>query len=200
MSSKEDLWSTWSSAAEVILHPGDEKPTWLAPGNAATTGEKFPSLLLEHPHFALTAFDPPGVERTLFENTAENGKLYQRLLDLKEPEALHIIPSFGFSLSEGWREDGFVVGFETERLDEARAEIVAVAKEFHQGAIFEYARSDAGEEFLKRTTVPALSHENAEEVLIIILTLLFTHNKFTGRRMYMYVTDRSIVKPHNYDS
>ena len=129
--------------------------------------EPFPKPLTGGPHFALTSFDPPGVERSLEENTAMNNKMAIRLSSLKNPKPIHIYPSFGYSITEKWREDGFVVAFLPEDVDAARMAIVDIAKEFDQGAIFEYAASEDDDRFLRRTTVPALSKEEPEEVLMV---------------------------------
>lgn len=119
--------------------------------------------LLNHSHFVLT-FNSPGVERSLTDNTAMNYKMWERLRALKEPSPLYVFRSFGFSLNENWREDVFVVGFDGDQLYEARAEIVTVGKEYQQKAIFEYARSEAVDQFF---TVPALAKESAEEVSMV---------------------------------
>ena len=143
---------------------------WMAPGTAQTAGAPFPQTLLKHSCFALTAFNPPGVERSLAENTANNCKMWEKLRALKDPPPLYLFRIFGFSLSENWREDGFIVGFNKKQLDEARAEIFAVAKEFEQGAVFEFGESEAGDQFLTRTTVPVLATESAEEVCMVRIT------------------------------
>lgn len=165
-SSDECLWSLWGTIAEVIIDV-EGQSIWLAPGKTENVGALVPQTLLNHSHFALTAFNPPGVERSLVDNTMMNCKMWERLRALKEPSPLYVFRSFGFSLNENWRGDGFTVGFDSDRLDEAREEIVKVAKEFQQGAIFEYARSEAGDHFLTRTTVPAMAKESAEEVSMV---------------------------------
>merc|ERR1712167_487155 len=57
------LWALWGGAAEVILDV-DGVDLWMQPAEA-----DFPELLREHAAFALTAFDPPGLQRRLTENT-----------------------------------------------------------------------------------------------------------------------------------
>lgn len=160
------LWSLWGNIAEVILGV-EGQSIWLAPGTADNAGAPFPQTLLNNSHFALTAFNPPGVERSLAENTAMNCKMWEKLRSLKDPSPLYVFRSFGFSLVENWREDGFVVGFDGSRLEDARAQIIAVAKDFQQGAVFEYAQSEAGDQFLTRMTVPALAKESAEKVSMV---------------------------------
>lgn len=64
------------------------------------------------------------------------------------------------------------MGFDETQLPEARAQIFAVAKEFEQGAVFEYGRSEVGDQFLTRTTVPVLAKESAEEVCMVRISPL----------------------------
>ncbi|CAE7208229.1 unnamed protein product [Symbiodinium pilosum] len=54
--------------------------------------------------------------------------------------------SFGFNLKEGWREDGFTVIAE-------EAYVMALARRFRQGAIFQFQRLPGGAAF-RRNTVP----------------------------------------------
>jgi len=94
--------------------------------------------------------------------------MWERLRALQSPAPAHIFPSFGYSLEEKWREDGFVVLFSSPgEVDQARAAIIEIAKEFQQGAIFEYRSSELGPRFLQRTTVPAMVHEGAETVTMV---------------------------------
>ena len=93
--------------------------------------------------------------------------MWERLQGLKSPVPKNVFKSFGYSLEEKWREDGFVVLFAPGEADDARAAIIEVAKEFKQGAIFEYHRSELGDRFLMRTTVPALVDEGAETVTMV---------------------------------
>merc|ERR1712224_1139884 len=99
-----------------------------------------------------------------------NAKLWDRLKALQDPAPSQVFRSFGFSIDEKWREDGFVVGFEVAQLEAARAQIVGVAKDFGQGAIFEYQASAAGERGLTRITVPALVAGNSDEVTMVRIT------------------------------
>lgn len=161
-----ELFALWGNASEVVLGVQGES-IWMRPSDKdAPKGPAFPSLLLENSLFAVTAFDPPGMTRSLEDNAEMNGQLWDKLRVLQAPAPKHVYRSFGFSLTESWREDGFVIVFDNAQLDAARAAIVGIAKEFQQGAIFEYTASEAGECYLRRTTVPALSDEVAEEALM----------------------------------
>jgi len=128
-----------------------------------TSSLPFPPYIHEVVLFALTAFDPPGIQRSLEENTRANGQLYERLAMMDSPSPLHIFRSFGFSLSEGWREDGFVLAFSPQDTAGARQAVVKVAEDFEQGAIFAYGPSTLGPDFVTRTTVPACIKDIAEE-------------------------------------
>lgn len=108
--------------------------------------------------FALTAFDPPGVERSRTENAAENAKLWP-LLKALEPAAAW--RGYGCDFGEGWREDGFILQFDPAARESARQKVLAVAVSFDQGAIYEYRRTADGA--LRRRTVGAKLQQIDEE-------------------------------------
>ena len=60
-------------------------------------------------------------------------------------------------LDECWREDGFIVGFERR---ERRAEVLKIAREFQQGAIYEYIVVEGA---LRRRTLGATLEHIDEE-------------------------------------
>lgn len=109
--------------------------------------------------FAMTAFDPPGVERTREENAEENDRLWHE--DLANVDFKEAWRGFGVDLEEKWREDGFVLSFDDSRRDEARAEIIAIARKYQQGAIYEYTKTDRGA--LRRKTVGAVFSDQCDE-------------------------------------
>ena len=162
----ERLWALWGGAAEVVLNV-DGQDVWMQPRTGGGESLPFPGVLREHSAFALTAFDPPGAERSLAENTEMNGKLFKTLQQVN-PQPLRIFRSFGFDISSSWREDGFVVVFDASARDAARSRIVDIATRFDQGAIFEYSESEEGAQYLVRTTVPATSQENAAEQVTMV--------------------------------
>ena len=86
--------------------------------------------------FAVTAFDPPGVERTRDENARENGKLWAMLKTAGADAAWR---AYGVDVTEGWREDGFVLAFADAAA--GRRRVAAAARAFDQGAIYEYTVS-----------------------------------------------------------
>ena len=136
------LRGIWDSAAEVVLpNIAGENQLVLVPISAETlrrVGTSFgngageededkgvavqgscsvPPFFANHVVFALTAFDPPGISRTLQDNIEANRILWNRLTTDKEmPTAAEARRSFGFDAAEGWREDGFCLAYP---LDEA---------------------------------------------------------------------------------
>lgn len=126
------LRGIWDSAAEVVLpNIAGEAQLVLVPISAeAQQGEadedkgvavqgscSVPPFFANHVVFALTAFDPPGISRTLQDNIEANRILWNRLTTDKEmPTAAEARRSFGFDAAEGWREDGFCLAYP---LDEA---------------------------------------------------------------------------------
>jgi len=170
--SEARLGSIWSGAVEVMLCPGGD--VYLVPSTScpSPSGGALPPLLREHVVFALTAFDPPGESLTLPENAAANGRLWKRILAL-HPAPSAVWPAWGYNLAEGWREDGFCLAYpieEVARTPSLREAVVNLAKEFRQGAIFQYY-PDAGEgegsiaSSMSRTTVPALSSDAVHETV-----------------------------------
>jgi hypothetical protein len=195
-SQAQDLMDLWTGAQEVMLVRGDGNDVGttvvLQPGCIAEGALPLPPHFKGRSIYALTAFDPPGVERSLEANTEANVRLGERIRDpstwfgsKRQPSA--VWPSYGFSLAEGWREDGYSLVFDlTEDADaeyddlRARAavtdgeseraavrtvqdDVLRLAEEFGQGAIFAYREAlpaDVDEEetllncCLVRATIP----------------------------------------------
>lgn len=156
------LRDVWNSAAEVVKHAYDDgRDAWIVPVGQADqlSGLAPPPMFAKHTVFALTAFDPPGVTRTLEENTQANEQMWGQLQQefsrsAVTPVAAH--RSFGFDLAEGWREDGFCVVVDNTDSTRAREIVLRVAAQFRQGAIFQYypTSHSATPTLLKRATVP----------------------------------------------
>lgn len=145
----EHLQDVWNNAAEVILDAEIGRPlSWMVPAEVAGESLSPPALLHQNHHFALTAFNPPGVSRTLEENTKANEQMWQVLRQLS-PAPLAVHRAFGFNLHEDWREDGFCLTFPSSQVPQARQAILAIAAKFSQGAIFEYPPT--GEDALEFT-------------------------------------------------
>lgn len=163
------LGELWTSATEFMLQVPNDPPD-VADGSGSmvvlvpssdvariphTKTLAVPTIFHHHSVFALTAFDPPGVSRSLEDNTVANARLLSTLRK-SIPMPTSIWRSFGVSLAEGWREDGFCMAFKNEHKEIARAAVVKIAIEFEQGAIFEYAWSmELGPSRLTRYTIPA---------------------------------------------
>eukprot|EP00315_Gephyrocapsa_oceanica_P055948 CAMPEP_0185489198 /NCGR_PEP_ID=MMETSP1366-20130426/12971_1 /TAXON_ID=38817 /ORGANISM="Gephyrocapsa oceanica, Strain RCC1303" /LENGTH=214 /DNA_ID=CAMNT_0028097757 /DNA_START=1 /DNA_END=645 /DNA_ORIENTATION=- len=172
VTSERQLGALWASVVEVMLcnkYTGGSNvhlvPAATRPPLARAAGALPSPPFGNHVIFALTAFDPPGVERTLEENTAANGDLHRGILELAPPPR-HVWPTWGYNLDEGWREDGFSLAYPLSQTDEGRTAVVALACRFGQGAIFEYAPGPE-EDALTRTTVPAMSSDDVKEVVTV---------------------------------
>jgi hypothetical protein len=149
-SSESRLGSIWTNAVEVMLcsrAAGSDVYLVPSPSCPSPAGEALPPLLRQHVVYALTAFDPPGESRTLQENAAANGRLWQRILAL-HPAPSRVWPAWGYNLAEGWREDGFCLAYPIEEVARtpsySREAVLTLAKEFGQGAIFEYRPDRTG--------------------------------------------------------
>ena len=167
----------------VLEDNGAVTPVFLAPLGAASGADPlaFPALFSSRLRiFALTAFDPPGEARLLEDNTRENNKLAEAILSM-DPQPARVWPSFGFHLTEGWREDGFCIVFERRSEGDAgswsagtkasqTAAVVALASRFRQGAIFCYEPSvDAtGHDVLVRTTIPCIFQDVEPEAATVV--------------------------------
>ena len=79
-------------------------------------------------------------------------------------------PSYGFSIAESWREDGFCLIYRgSASAEEAAVEegaVVALARRFGQGAIFAYRRHGTDASALVRTTVPCVLAAAPEVVVV----------------------------------
>jgi len=128
-----------------------------------------PAVLRNHTVFALTAFDPPGVSRTLAENAAENARLWEDCLSRLSPQPAAAWRTFGVHLKEGWREDGFCLAYpasDAAGVDAARTRVLAAARLFRQGAIFEYGPASVGE--VVRQTLPAAAEDGVESTELLV--------------------------------
>jgi len=161
------LAALWKGAVETMVLP--EGTLSLAPvasddASRASFGERgIPAALAGGSVFALTAFDPPGVSRTREANAAQNTQLYHVLAADISPKPAAAWPAFGVDTSDGgdgWREDGFCLGWGETEAAAARAQVVKIAKSFGQGAIYEYYAVDGA---LRRRTVGALMKIDAAE-------------------------------------
>ncbi len=126
----------------------------------------FPTWLKTRQIFALTACNPYGKEVEEWQNARANEKLKVKLRELAEKrEDVQFWRSFGFSLADDWREDGFAVAF-SESDATAEKDVFALAKQFEQGAIYRYRWID--EKRMERKTVGALMMDTEETVVVQI--------------------------------
>mgnify|MGYP002824084048 CR=1 FL=1 len=90
--------------------------------------------------------------QAVFDIARENGKLWAMLKTAGADAAWR---AYGVDVTEGWREDGFVLAYEPEDGDAGEKAAVDLAVKYGQGAIYAYSavNNDAG--LLRRRTVPA---------------------------------------------
>jgi hypothetical protein len=167
-----DAWIDIEGAKERILYL---KPSSSDASKSSSAAPAFPSWLKNAQTFALTAHNPYGKQTSDARNAEANEKLEEKLRSLvkkrregeedEEGDATsRYWRSFGFSSKDDWREDGFAVAFSLED-EKAERDIVELAKEFEQGAIYKY-RWMGDERRMERKTVGALMPETEETVIV----------------------------------
>lgn len=166
-----DAWIDCFGTKERILYM---KPSAASSKSSlsATPPAAFPSWLKNAQTFALTAHNPYGKQTSDARNAEANEKLEEKLRSLVEKRredeegdaTARYWRSFGFSSKDDWREDGFAVAFSLED-EKAERDIVELAKEFEQGAIYKY-RWMGDERRMERKTVGALMPETEETVVV----------------------------------
>ena len=182
-SGEKQLKDLWAGAYEawIDMPESREKVLYMKPtlnNNTSTMSSsnsdddtfQFPSWLQRKQVFALTGHNPRGVEVDRARNERANEKLEEKIKKLiasrgsRGKEAATYWPSFGFSSEDDWREDGYAVAFSD--LDAtAESDVVRLAKEFEQGAIYKY-RWINDERRMERKTVGALMMETEETVIV----------------------------------
>lgn len=169
----EKLSETWAMACEVMLSEkaGPKQNVFLVPANgrqeAGPSGGQVPAYLKNVVVFALTAFDPPGEERTLETNKRANADLWKAINTL-EPRPVDAWPTWGYNLDEGWREDGFGLAYfvndDSSSTEQQRSAVVQLAKRFKQGGIFEFYFDGVEESLVRKTVAASLSSQVEETV------------------------------------
>ena len=124
-----------------------------------------PAIARTHALFAITAHNPMGAIASAEANARANARLEADLTALAAANARRRWASYGFS--EGWREDGYVVGFDLEDADDGRRAMVGLAVKYAQGAIYEYSSGD--DDFtMRRRTVPAAMSDAVDADVIMV--------------------------------
>ena len=124
-----------------------------------------PAIVRTHALFAITAHNPMGAIASAEANARANARLEADLTALAAANARRRWASYGFS--EGWREDGYVVGFDLEDADDGRRAMVGLAVKYAQGAIYEYSSGD--DDFtMRRRTVPAAMSDAVDADVIMV--------------------------------
>ena len=182
-SGEKQLKDLWAGAYEawIDMPESREKVLYMKPtlnNNTSTMSSsnsdddtfQFPSWLQRKQVFALTGHNPRGVEVDRARNERANEKLEEKIKQLiasrgsQGKDQATYWPSFGFSSEDDWREDGYAVAFSD--LDAtAESDVVRLAKEFEQGAIYKY-RWINDEKRMERKTVGALMMETEETVIV----------------------------------
>ena len=168
-----EAWIDCPESREKVLYM---KPTLntntstMSSSNSDDDAFQFPSWLRRKQMFALTAHNPRGVEVSRARNERANEKLEEKIKQLiasrgsqGKDQAMYW-PSFGFSSEDDWREDGYAVAFSDVDAT-AESDVVQLAKEFEQGAIYKY-RWINDEKRMERKTVGALMMETEETVIV----------------------------------
>lgn len=165
-SALRELWAT--SRDGWIDVPGEARGTiFWKPLDGSTReakegGRSTPEVVKRLRLFAVTGHNPMGRRASVGVNARANARLEA---DLAADDACGTRwRSFGFD-GEGWREDGFVVGFEDA--DVGRAKMVALAIRYEQGAIYEYEAE--GETRVRRRTVPAAMSDAVEAEAVLVM-------------------------------
>ena len=160
---ERELQGLWANAYDGWIDvPGESggaiytRPVG-APG--VRTHVPFPPIVTASRLFALTGFNPMGEERPIAENRAANEKL-RADIEAMTPAPKAWWRAFGFA--HDWREDGFVLAYETRDGDAGEKAAVDLAVKYGQGAIYAYSATanDAGN--LRRRTVPAAMGQTVE--------------------------------------
>lgn len=155
------LADTWRNCVEIMIDLPDEEGTttmaMVPKGHVTATKDSvaLPGIFLREGGihvFALTAFDPPGEERTREQNLLQNARLQEDLGALPH-QPVAIWGCVGMNVEQNWCEEGFCLAYTADVAEEARKEVLDVAVRFKQGAIFEYKA--ANEKELTRITLGA---------------------------------------------
>eukprot|EP00816_Leptocylindrus_hargravesii_P002855 CAMPEP_0196816350 /NCGR_PEP_ID=MMETSP1362-20130617/54863_1 /TAXON_ID=163516 /ORGANISM="Leptocylindrus danicus, Strain CCMP1856" /LENGTH=233 /DNA_ID=CAMNT_0042193643 /DNA_START=209 /DNA_END=910 /DNA_ORIENTATION=+ len=164
----QELNDMWGSAIEGMIDvPGcEEHVLYLAPvatedtpatcstEQITTTPSNYQNYNWPEPFqknrkvFCLTGHNPMGKDRSAAENSAANRLLAERLGSkafISDPAPFAQWRSFGFHVQQGWREDGFAVSYNEEDVGAGRSQILSLAREFQQAAIYEFGIQTGGE-------------------------------------------------------
>jgi len=164
-----ELKALWAEAYDAWKSvPGHQGDTlYLMPEPPGASGQSFPEIP-EVIHgmvlFGLTSWNPMGQDAPL----ADNLESYKAIeADLHALSPRHMWQSFGFDAS-GYRENGFTVAFPVEDAAAARQSVVAVAKKFGQGAVYEFRAMPPGSGRVVRSTVAALVEGVDADVTMVV--------------------------------
>lgn len=123
----------------------------------------FPSKVLSSSGIiSIGAWNPLGEISSKEENDRSHRQLERRIHAIDWPKSCWVRQSFAFSLD--WFEPGFIVGCEDrdDYNDKVRSQVLQLAKDFRQGAVYEYFPSLPSSSVLVRKTVPVLSSGTVE--------------------------------------
>ena len=161
----EALNNMWSEAIEGMIGvPGySKKVLYLAPkkrdtstdGSESRNFTKWPEPFLNGRRvFCLTGHNPMGQTLPKEQNKIANLALEQSLDEAIKSSGVTPFAqwnSFGFHVTEGWREDGFALSFDAINADDGRRIVLKLANDYQQAAIYEFQLNK--EEDLQRTVV-----------------------------------------------
>lgn len=160
-----DAWQNVPNHHEsiVYLRPAS---TEVNPSGYDATCKTLPSIVKDVSMFALTSFNPMGEDRAVELNRAANQRLRKDLENLTNPQPRYIWDAFGFA--KDWREDGFVVAYDKKDKRDGEAAIIALARQYEQGAIYGFeAGSDVQPTKIIRRTIPAAMSNVEADVVVV---------------------------------
>jgi len=166
----QELQTLWAEAYDAWKDvPGHSTPTvYFCPEAASSVPPEgladIPKVAVGSVIYALTSWNPMGQPAPMEANQATYKQLSH---DLKALNPRHVMPSFGFNAT-GYRENGFCVVFDETDLPQAKDEILAVAAQYGQGAIYEFRFVANDPKRLLRRTVPVLIPDVEADVAVVV--------------------------------
>ena len=165
---EKEMQEVWADAYDAWVDvPGSsERTLYFAPINspAPSTQLPLPDMVSSSVMFALTGWNPLGVETEPKLNVAANEKM-KRTLDSLDPVPSSLWHGFGFSHDR--KEDGFVCAFDRKLALRAEMALVQIAKDFNQGAIYRFDVIDGEKVTLCRRTIHACMSGSVEANVMI---------------------------------
>ncbi|OQR81485.1 hypothetical protein THRCLA_23361 [Thraustotheca clavata] len=169
---EDSLRGAWAASYDAWIDvPGCSGVIYNRPGNVSQGILEYPTSVLTSCMFAVMAHNPMGVRASDDDNDRAHAQLTARIDALTLPQGGWIAPFFGFS--DDWREPGFVLAcpsFDANAIAQTREYAVELAKEFVQGAIYEYHPIEGQRCALLRKTVHVVMSSGVNSEVILVQT------------------------------